>query len=275
MHAPLDPTHPHRRFGWPLPPLAGGAPDEDVDGQAPPEPAAPSAEDSAKIELPFRLEEVQDESHREWLQGRQAQMQAGFDKELNRLRSEGASAKPLQELAARLDDPDTQQEALAEFLAQHGVELDYDDEPAAEPAVIPEENEALRRVEILEAQAESDNAAERERAFYAHVDAGLDAFAVQEGHKVGGELPEIARDQLLQAALALPRLENGLLDMSGAVTQYDAQRAFHAENARKGYLKSKDTPFVDLSGEAGDPQVDLTKKSDRLAAANAIAGRHL
>lgn len=276
----LDPRFTNPRIAGPRPPLCGGAPDEELDGAAPQE--REPEQTTREGEQPFRLEDIKDESQREYLRRRETEMQSGYSKRLN---EELAKTAELTELQGRLDDPETQAAALAEFAAKYGVELEFEEET---PPADPETDPALARLEALEAaeasRSEKDQQAQeaaREAQFHASVTAGLTALAEQEkvvdegGNPDPSRLPEEVREHVLANAIALPRLENGLLDMSGAIKSYQSQVDFYRQRTQAGYVASKDTPVVDLSSEPADPQIDISSKAARIKASEAIAGRHL
>lgn len=278
----LDPRFWNPRIVGPRPPLCGGSPevDEELEGAVPQE---REPEQTTEGDTPFRLEDIADEQQREWLRSREEEMKAGYSKRLN---TELQEARELKELQGRLEDPETQQAALVEFNAKYGIELEFEDAPAPE-RTDPEENEALARLEKLEeaeaARNANDQAAQdaaREQQFQDAIVTGFTALAEQEGFKNEAglfdptEIPMEIREHVIANAIALPRLENGLLDMSEAIKSYGAQAEMAVKRAQAGYIRSKDTPVVDLSSEVADPQIDLSSREARLKQAEAIAGRH-
>lgn len=231
------------------------------------------------IELPFRLEDVENEEHRAWLQGRQAQMQAGYTKAIQKHQERFA---PFQTLADQLaaDDDTARLRALAEFAESHGIELDIEDDgdpaddgagpdPFADPA-----DPLQARIDALEEREQQRQQDQFRDAFNAHAHAGLEALAQQVGADGVSALPEFVRDEVIEIAGRLERRPDGLLNMDDAIVEHLARQAARDEAIRAKYRGSKDVPHVQIGSSEADPSVDLTDQKQRLKAAEAVAARH-
>jgi hypothetical protein len=240
-----------------------------------------------EIALPFSLDDVpatlSGDEARTWLRGRQAQMQAGYTREVQQARQAQREAQEALELRARLEDDSTRREALSELLSPYGLELDWEEElegqepyPQADefdqvPVVPPEIDE---RISAIEAERAHERETANEERWVNHARAGLDAFARREGLQSADDIPEVLRQQILRNAMGEPRLEDGLLDMAAAVDLFDQQRAEHQRVARAGYLESKDTPRIALGGPPADQHIDTKTAEGRIKKSLLIAQRH-
>lgn len=278
---PLPAPRHRGRFGWPLPALAGAAGDVDAtdpeaQGSGTPEPDAPPP-------LPFSIDEIEDEAQRQYLRGREAQMQAGFTKAIQGYRSKVGH---LLELDGALsgEDEAARTAALNKLLEPYGYELPGDDDDAAPLDDTPDPEDPLdRRLAELEAfrdetvtsrQQEAQDA--REREFLLAAQRGLEDIASELGLEGGyAALPEHVRDAVMSRALAMPRNDAGHLDLEAA---WDAHKGYEAtirEEERTRYRASKDVPAIDPTGGEADPKVNLGDAKTRRERAVAVAGRHL
>lgn len=272
---------------------AATEPTTEVEPQVTPDQAAGSqpadqagTDDSPKLELPFKLEEI-DENRtltgaeaREFLRVREAQMQAAFTRstqEVAELRKGLASrAELLEKLES--DDPQVSREALSQLLDRFDLELPDDDDDEGVELSEPTVEERVQAVlaERDAAEAQRSEAERRRQEFDAHVVSNMTAFAKEEGVETIEDLPTHVREELLARAVAAPRLDNGLLDFDKAKAGLLANREAIAAAEKQRYLATKDAPHVGaVTGPSGDKVVDLTDRSTRLARAAAVAGRHL
>lgn len=257
----------------------------DTAGTAPGSTDAPAAIEPP--ELPFKLEDVEDEAQRNWLRARQAQMQAGYTKAIEAQREREQELQAQVDVLNAIEDEGTRREALKEFNAKYGVELEWDDtpdpvEPGTPATVLSADDPVVQRIAQLEAEAEerrandvAQTAEQHRKTRLADIDAHLAKFAKEDGFgDKGQDVPEHHRDAIIEIALARPALENGLLNMDEALTIHRARIASLLSGDREKYLGSKDTPHIAIGGGAADPQYDLSKTEDRLKKANLIAQRH-
>lgn len=272
------------RFGWPLPKMAGGDPN-DPDPQTPE--GTPQSPDTPEFPaLPFSIDDVPETLSRSeaqaWLRGREAQMQRGYTKVVQESREAQKAAEEALSLRQRLEDDATRREAIAEILSRDGIEIEWPDElQGLDPGdddldadYSQPDPQLIRRIEAIEQRNQQSDEQSQRDAWINHTRAGLQAFAERE--KVGSleQVPEPIRKQIVANAMSEPRLDNGLLDMEAGIRLYDLQRAEIARITREGYIASKDTPAVDIGGGSADPHNDLTTVQGRVAAGLKIAQRH-
>lgn len=265
-----------------------GTPDPSV---TPPEAVPEWAEPPA---LPFELDSIEDETHREFLRARQAQLESGFGRKIQTVLEREKSLTSLASLEERLKDPATRYAALSELAGQYDVELEFDDVEGGpstpEPVVTPTDDVPVpasvqatldELTEFRDRQlAKEDEQSESQRlqTIGAHIRAGLVQFANDEGIEGANvdAIPEVVRDEILARATALPRLANGMPDMETAIAAHLVGRDEIRRLERERILKSKDVPTPDLSTTPADPAPQPTgmSKAQRIERGLAIAGRH-
>jgi hypothetical protein len=251
---------------------------------------APGSTDAPALpELPFKIDEIEDEQARTYLRTREAQMQAGVNKFIEEQRQRERELQAQVDVLNRIEDEGTRREALKEFNAKYGVELEWEDDPAPDPADTGtparelDPNDPIQaRILQLEAEAEENRAAKAEETAQRqrdrriqHLDASLGKYAQEEkfGER-GQDVPEHHREAIIEIALAQGVGEDGLFDMDRAITTHRARLGQYLSGERERYTGSKDTPHIAIGGGSADPQFDLTDQKDRLKAANLIAQRH-
>lgn len=247
---------------------------------------AAAGSDIPTVELPFTLDSIEDPNQRAWLEARQAQMQAGFTKALQQQRTQLEAVRPLQTIQERLSDPAQTRQALAELAAEHGIELEFEDDgaqpgyvddgtpPSADPAL---EARLAAIEQEFQAQRQAETQAQQQQRFVSHAAASLNEYATSElgAGKTADDLPGHVRDGIVAFAMAQPRVEGDLLDMQAGIDLWKAHRAELELELRKSFVGSKDTPTPDLSGEVAEQHRDLTDRRERLKAAEAVAARHV
>jgi hypothetical protein len=245
------------------------------------------------VELPFKLEEIGDDftlsgpEARKWLTTRQAQMQAGYTRKSTELAEQRQAMQEKLALIEDLDsdDPKVARSALAQLVERFDFVLpDDDDDPAAAAAADAGDQEPQTdleaRLAAIEARNQAQDQAEtqqqQEQRFNRHVVESLDAYAVSQGLEKAEDIPEGDREAIISRAVALPRLEGGLLDFDAATAAHLAYVESLEADVRKRYVESKDVPNPGtVNGTSGDSAVDLSDRPTRLKKADAIAGRHL
>jgi hypothetical protein len=255
------------------------------------QPVVESTEQQHEFELPFRLEDVNDEfslegqQAREWLTARQAQMQSAFTRKMQELGDQRKGVESLAEIQARLESEATRTQALNELLEPYGFALpdddeepdddipglDLDDPVAAELAELRAFKESLE----AERQQQSEQQAQQQadETFQRHVVSEMSRVAGELGQKVE-DMPEHIKRDVVTRALALPKRPDGLPDFDAALASHLEFMQEVTKLDREAYLASKQVPTVPGGGGSGVPVRDLTSQQDRLAAANAVAGRH-
>lgn len=232
------------------------------------------AEEEQGFDTPFNLADV-DESYREHVERYNKQLQAAYTRKTQELASQRAEVEHLTRFADAINDETTREQALRVFLDQLGYELDADDE--AELAQGEDENydEYLARIEQLEQQLAAQQqavAAQEEESWNAEVSSWVEQTLEWHAGTQGLEaLPDMDRNAILTLVSTLPPDEDGMPDVHGAIVQHEANKAAVIQ----GYLDTKRTPAVDLSGSTGASQMNLTDDKSRLAAMNQIASRHV
>jgi hypothetical protein len=184
----------------------------------------------------------------------------------------------------RLNDPATQREALNELLDRFDLELpddddddDLDDEDVDATAtdqqeVSPEMQYLLERERAREAAEQQQAQQQAVETARQHVQNQLSEYAKSIGHE-DGKLPDADRQNVLARALALPANADGLPNIEQAIKDHDAYvKAVLSQFVEK---KSSAPPAPNLQGNAGTQKPNLADEKERLAAANAVAARHL
>jgi hypothetical protein len=264
-----------------------GAPDTGTSAAGQPDPSTPAAADQA-FDAPFNLADVPEgvrehvERYNKQLQGAFSQKTAGLAEKLREI--EGVT--PQIELLRRAqgEDPNDRIAALNELLDPFGIEIPDDEDETlldagAEPTstLDPELKQTLDYLLEREKAREAQDATNGQEAFRQSVattvETALGEFATEAGFESADKLPDHVRAGILDRAIALPKLPNGLPDMAAAVTAYNA----HEAAIVSAYVQKKGLtpPTPDLSGEAGRAQIDLSDPKQRLARAEEVVGRHL
>lgn len=252
-------------------------PEGTVDAAAAP-PETGTSEQQYDVLSTFSLEDVPEE-HRPHVELYVKQVQGDYTRKTQQLAEDRKAVKDFQELVGRLESEDTRDEAMAEFARKYGYE--FGDEPPGtheedeefdenfrDPRVdklvqrFDEQEQARRDAEQAEAQAAQD------AEILGAVDTALDAYAQKQGVK---ELRPGTRQSIIAIAAAIPRLDDGLPDMEGAITAYEAEVAAEV----KAYIDSKRATVPDASGSSGALTFDPRDEKERLKAMNAIAERAL
>ncbi len=232
----------------------------------------------------FKLEDVPEEL-REHVGRYVKQVQGDFTRKTQTLaqqrkevEAEQAEAETALALYRNLESEDTRDDAIRELVEGYGysyaaaeaaADAAGDEEPQAEGQMHdPRLDQFLAEHEAdREAQAAADELAGQEahrEAVMDHVDESLDLFAESEGVD---ELKPAQRRQIIALAAGMDRDQDGLPDMAGAITEYEALRAADVE----AYLASKRSAVPDVSGSSGTPTFDPRDEKQRLAAANRTA----
>ena len=244
--------------------------------------ATPAVED--ELGTPFKLSEVPEE-YREDVERYVKQTHGAFTRKTQELAEFRREAESALEFQRRLESDETRDEALREVLAQYGYEIDEEasteEVEAAVEAVTDHQAphsdpDVLARLQALEAQRaqeEAERAAEARSEYVSEVEdriaEGVSGLAKSLGQD---ELSREQTDTLLAIVRQLPPIEGRWPDVEGAVARYEALRAAEIQ----AYVNSKRVTPVHTEGSSpGAPKADLSNDKARLAAANAIAGRHL
>lgn len=270
-----------------------GAPDPGTSAAgtvAPVATPAPVADQGA--DLPFNIADVPD-GVREHVERYNKQLQGAFTQktqELSQLRQPIESTLQLLE-RANGEDPADRIAALNELLDPYGIEIPDDEEfeEVTPPAVTeatpgtptmelpPELKQGLDFLLTREQQRQAQEATDQQQAFKTSVSKSVEdavtGFAKKAGYPDDVAVPQHVRDGIIDRAIALPKLSDGMPDMAGAIAAYEAAEAAIVQ----AYVQKKglNPPTPDLSGSAGRAQVDLSDPKQRLAAAEAVAARHL
>lgn len=271
---------------------AQDAPDPTVDSAAAGDAGTPEAPQTPEWEsppaLPFTLEEITDDftlsgpEARSWLAARQAQMQGGFTKAVQTAKEKQKSAEKFLELQDRLSDESTRAAAAQDLLAEFGIEVEWDESEGTPAPDEAELTDAARELAELKEQVkplledrEKRTEDERRQAFYDVTYKALDAVAEAEGFKDRTDMPEFMHDGILARAMALPRGEDGFLDVDEGARLWMIERDAILATRREKSRKARDVPTPDLNANSADPAPEIGNQASRLARANAIAARHV
>ena len=276
------------------PPVDQAPPPAAEPPNADPTPTEDQPTDGPSLELPFKLEEIDDdftltgEQARQWIQARQAQMQAGLTQATQSIAAERAQIAEYLDVIDRLNSEETRREALGEILEGFGYALP-DEEPAEpgdeldESTMTPTERALKARLDARDAAEQAAAEEQRNRAaqdeqraaFQADVVQNMDAFAKEHGFEDHTAVPDEVKQDIVTRAVALPRLANGMLDFATAIANHLTYAESIREAERAAYLKSKEAPDPGIvDGPSGDSVTDLSSREKRLERANAVAGAH-
>ena len=247
------------------------------------EATAPATDPADEIGAGFRLEDVPEE-YREHVERYAKQVHGGFTRKTQELADQRREAEAALALQKRLSDDATRMDALRELAAEHGIELEFDDDGEVVDATATDGadgDETAKRIAALE-RAEAQRAADaeqRDREDYIaevsdRIEEGLSGLAEKLGLGEDEAVSDQVRDHVVAIARSIaPIEENGRKypNMDAAVAQYEAWRA--AEIQR--YVQSKRVQTPKKDGGPAAPKFNARDDRERLAAANAIAGRHL
>lgn len=254
------------------------------DEQTPPASDVDLAED---LGASFKLSDVPEE-YREHVERYVRMTHGAFTRKSQTVAEQRRAAEKALELQARLDDPGTRDEALKELLSQSGWSV-MDDEPPAAPATAendgpeaepssqatadPELAARLAAIEQRQAAQDAKEAAEQREDYLDAVqdviNEGLGDLAQELGTSAES-LPAHVKDLVLGFARQLPPIEGQWPDMKGAAARYHELRAAEIQ----AYVATKRAPEVNAEGSAGTQKFDPKNRKERLAAMEAIAGRH-
>ena len=254
------------------------APDAAQEQAQPPQPEPDAGQDSG-FDPPFALadvpEEYRDHVDRYVRQARASVLQAKqqFAEQRKAVEAEReaiAEYERLAELDTRLRDPGTRLAAAQEFLDAYGLEYEapggedpYGGPAAEEDAPLPQDP----RLEELWQREEQREEQERLDYLRGHVEDAIGTWSEREGR----DMTENERQFVISQAAVLPAADDGLPDMEAALAQLDAYNARLIED----YIQSKKATVPAAGGESGVPAFSPSNTQERLAAANAVAARHL
>ena len=229
----------------------------------------------------FKLEDV-DEAYREDVERYVKQANGDYTRKtqaLARERQELAARQAELEIISRLESEESRNEALAELLGRYGYALPEDEED--EEGTDEEDYFRDPRVDALQAQLAEQQAAqqqakeaEQQEAFNARVMEQANAELESWRERLGAEaLHEDDKFFAYTGAGSLPRGEDGMPDVKGAIARLEARDA----RVIQRYLQSKkpENPTPDLGGHSGADTFDPRDPRARLAHANAVAERAL
>lgn len=262
-----------------------GAPTQDE--ATPPAPAEQAVAPETP-QLPFSLEDVNDEftltgdQARQWLTTRQAQLQAPLTRRSQELAVEREQVAALAELQARLDADDTKTSALQELALRAGIELDFGDEEPPPEQVYEDPLEA-EVAELRKWRAEQDGkAVEAEQAthrqsaelrFNEHAVSEMQRLAEGLGQSLD-EMPAHVKQDIVARALTAPKRPDGLPDFDAGFAAHLEYVELVAAASREKYATSKSNPNPGISGGSGVAVTDLRNTQSRIAAALTAADRH-
>lgn len=225
------------------------------------------------LDAPFNLEDV-DETYRSDVERYAKQLQGAYTRKTQTLADQKREVQALEELKGNLysDDPERREEALGkllgdlgyEFAGQDNEEVAVDDDIYVDPVDELRSRLDARDAADASAQADAQSAAEVQRQV-AFAESALAKLEETE------TLSETAKTAIVTYAGSLPRTDDGLPNMEGAIKLWESDRA----EAVEGYLRTKRDaePAPDVSGQTGTTQINLSDRASRLKAAEAAAER--
>ena len=249
-------------------------------------PAATDVDPAADLGASFKLDDVPEE-YREHVERYVRMTHGAFTRKSQTVAQQRKEAEAAIALQAKLNDPETRDEALRELLSTSGWSVMEDEptaasataeveegttpEPAAAVTTDPDLAARIEKIEQAQAAATAAQAAEQREEYLDAVQDVIDEGMEELRSELGlDDVPAHVKELVLGFAKQLPAVEGLWPDMKGAAARYQELRAAEIQ----AYVATKRAPDVNAAGSAGTPKFNPKDRKERLAAMEAIAGRH-